>query len=110
MSFDLESLYPSIMRQYNISPDTILEERAPVFPNDVRLYSDSLKDGLSRAITLNATITANGTMYDKNKQGFIPFLVGQMFDLRKSAKREMLEWEKKGEAAKQELERRRASS
>jgi DNA polymerase elongation subunit (family B) len=49
-------------------------------------------------------------MYDKNKQGFIPFLVGQMFDLRKSAKREMLEWEKKGEAAKQELERRRASS
>lgn len=110
MSFDLESLYPSIMRQYNISPDTILEERAPVFPNDVRLYSDSLKDGLSRAITLNATITANGTMYDKNKQGFIPFLVGQMFDLRKSAKREMLEWEKKVEAAKQELERRRSSS
>lgn len=107
MSFDLESLYPSIMRQYNISPETIIDQRFPIRPDDVRKNTDLLKSSLSHAITANLTLTANGTMYKKDVKGFIPLLVGNMFDLRKTAKGEMLQWENKGEDARKELERRR---
>lgn len=108
VSFDLESLYPSIMRQYNISPDTIVEKRFPVRPNDVIHSTENLKTALSFAIDNCLTLTANGTMYKREFKGFIPLLVGEMFERRKAAKKEMLVWEKKGESAKQELERRRA--
>lgn len=108
VSFDLESLYPSIMRQYNISPDTIVEKRFPVRPNDVIHSTENLKTALSFAIDNCLTLTANGTMYKREFKGFIPLLVGEMFERRKAAKKEMLVWEKQGEAAKQELERRRA--
>lgn len=109
MSFDLESLYPSLIRQYNISPDTIRQQRCDVRPIDIRNSTPDLQAALDIAISLNSTLTANGTMYTKDGIGFIPLLVGQMFDLRKVAKGEMLDWERKGEAAKRELERRRTS-
>lgn len=108
MAFDLTSLYPSLMRQYNISPETILDKRFPIRPDDIRLKTDAFKAAAAYAMEHNATLTANGTLYSKDKKGFIPELVGEMFDRRKAAKDEQKEWENLGEAAKKELERRRA--
>lgn len=108
MAFDLTSLYPSLMRQYNISPETILDKRFPIRPDDIRLKTDAFKVAAAYAREHNATLTANGTMYSRDKKGFIPMLVGEMFDRRKAAKDEQKEWENLGEAAKKELESRRA--
>lgn len=86
MSFDFASLYPNIIRQWNMSPETIspavfpvnvqdvINERMPSFDNDV-------------------TVAANGTTYRRDKTGMLPELMTIMLDGRKGAKKEMLRLE-----------------
>lgn len=104
VAFDLRSLYPSLMMQYNISPETLLSQRFPIRPDDIRLKTAAFTEALEYAKANNATLTANGTLYSRDKKGFIPFLVGEMFDRRKAAKDEQLEWQSLGEDAKKALE------
>ena len=67
MSFDLNSLYPNIIVQYNMSPETLIR-----MPN---------------AIGAKA---ANGATFRKDKKGIIPEIVEKMYDTRVSVKKEML--------------------
>jgi DNA polymerase elongation subunit (family B) len=90
MSFDLNSLYPHLIMQYNISPDTYVGKRTDV-------HVDSVLLGAVQADDPNCTLAANGAMYKKDKQGFLPQIMDKMYRDRSVAKRKMMD-------AKQRLE------
>lgn len=101
-SFDLNSLYPHLMMQYNISPETLIE------PSD---YTQEMRDIISQGVSVekmlekkvdlsklqNATITPNGQFFRKDFQGFLPKMMEDMYEDRKKFKKMML-------AAKQDYE------
>lgn len=84
VSFDLTSLYPHIIMQYNISPETF-ESKWPDFQQDYSIDSliESPVDFSIVQNTANVSVTANGCMYDKSKYGFLPALMDLQFKLRK---------------------------
>jgi DNA polymerase elongation subunit (family B) len=91
VSFDLTSLYPHLIMQYNISPETFLEQ----LPGDISV--DAILNGAlprDAAIAKNATITANRALYTKEKKGFLPALMQLQFEQRAEYKKKMLEAEK----------------
>lgn len=107
-SFDVASLYPSMIVQYNISPDTILDSMTfhPITAADVLNNTPLYQEALADAISKNATLCANGSMYSKDKQGFLGVLVEKYFTRRVEAKKEMKKWGKEAERAKEEIKRR----
>ena len=107
-SFDLNSLYPHLMMQYNISPETLIE------PED---YTDEMRKVLSDGIDVNrllnksvntskldgVTLTPNGQFFRIDIQGFLPKMMEEMYEDRKKFKKLMLQ-------AKQEYENERDES
>ena len=101
-SFDLNSLYPHLMMQYNISPETLIE------PEN---YSDEMRKILSEGVTVDrllkkeintnglvtATLTPNGQFFRTDIKGFLPTMMEEMYTDRSKFKKMML-------AAKQEYE------
>ena len=85
-SFDLNSLYPHLIMQYNISPETLLEGRLPV--NVEKLLAKEVDT--SYAVENNVALTANGVMYSKEQQGFMPELMEKMYKDRSMYKKQML--------------------
>jgi DNA polymerase elongation subunit (family B) len=85
MSFDLNSLYPMLMVQYNISPEMLVD--AP--PLSVSI--DDLVHGRFPEIDKDKCLTANGHCFRKEKQGFLPQMLQKMYDSRKEAKENMLD-------------------
>lgn len=96
VSIDATSLYPSIMMQNNISPETIVDYI------DVSM-DDVLNDRHIGKVPDGCIVSANGLVTDKNKEGFIPILVKRMFDLRKKTKNKMLELKKEQQEIKETL-------
>jgi DNA polymerase elongation subunit (family B) len=107
-SFDLNSLYPHLMMQYNISPETLIE------PED---YTDEMRNVLSQGVSVesllkkqvdtsqlvNVTITPNGQFFRTDIQGFLPKMMEEMYTDRSKFKKMML-------AAKQEYENEKDSN
>jgi len=93
VSFDLNSLYPHLMMQYNISPETLVEEKHP---------SATIDRILNKEITFEMykdyAVCANGAMFRKDIKGFMPELMEKMYAERKIFKKKMLQ-------AKQEYEK-----
>lgn len=92
VSMDLTSLYPHIMMGMNISPDTLVDER---------ISSVSVESILNKSIefpeNLEYSVTPNGSMYRKDKMGFLPELLEKMFQKRKLYKDKMKELKKEYE-------------
>ena len=88
VSFDLNSLYPSLIRFLNISPETLTAER------NENVSIDELIDkecDLSRDLAdEDLTIAANGAQYRKDKRGFMPELIIKMYNERVRYKKTML--------------------
>ncbi len=97
VSFDLNSLYPHLIMQYNISPETKLG-REPYFP-----MIDSILDKHAVIEEQGVAYAANGVKFAKGKQGFLPALMEKMYHDRTEYKKKMLE-------AKRELETLAADS
>ena len=89
VSFDLNSLYPHLIMQYNISPETFMGRRSS-FPS----IDDILNGDFLNQDPLNA-VTANGCLYSKTKQGFLPALMEKMYNDRVVYKDKMIEAKKK---------------
>lgn len=85
-SFDLASLYPSLIRTYNISPETLIQERN----NYVTIDKITEKDFEIKKEHEHYTICPNGSMYSKEKQGFLPKIMEKMFNERSVYKKKML--------------------
>jgi len=101
VSFDLNSLYPHLIMQYNISPDTMLPDDAylPYLGNDKekQLVQGIIDGNVDIPELTDRTMTANGKFFRTDKQGFLPELMGKMYDERVEAKRLMIEAIKKRE-------------
>ena len=93
VSFDLNSLYPHLIMQYNISPETLVEEKHPSATVD-RI----LKEELNFELYKDYAVCANGAMYKKDVKGFLPELMEKMYAERVIFKKRMLK-------AKQEYEK-----
>ena len=91
VSFDLNSLYPHLIMQYNISPETLVEKRHP---------SATVNKILSQKIDIpkEYAVCANGAMYRKDIHGFLPEIMQKIYDERVQSKQLML-------VAKQEYEK-----
>tara|TARA_B100000676_G_C18089833_1_gene858562 strand:+ start:5470 stop:7977 length:2508 start_codon:yes stop_codon:yes gene_type:complete len=90
VSFDLNSLYPHLIMQYNISPETLLDERHPTVTVDRILEEEVTFEG-------DGCVCANGAQYRKDIHGFLPQMMQRIYDERTIYKKRML-------AAKQNLE------
>jgi len=107
-SFDLNSLYPHLMMQYNISPETLIE---------VNDYTKEMRDVISNGVSVDkmieqkvdtsklsgVTITPNGQFFRTDKQGFLPKMLEEMYIDRSKFKKLMLK-------AKQEYENEKDES
>ncbi len=85
VSFDLNSLYPHLIMQYNISPETLLDERHPnVSVNKI------LEKKTNFEMYKDNAVCANGAMYRKDVRGILPELMEKMYGDRVIFKKKML--------------------
>ena len=93
-SFDLNSLYPHLIMQYNLSPETIIEKDD--YTDEMRQLAgqasvESLLDKkLDTSVMKGVTITPNGQFFRTDKQGFLPAMMIEMYEDRKKFKKLML--------------------
>ena len=95
-SFDLNSLYPHLIMQYNISPETLVGMHTESGLVDALLDKKVDVDFLREK---NLTMTPNGSLYSRKKQGFLPALMEKMYTDRVKYKNLMLTEQKKGKTA-----------
>jgi DNA polymerase elongation subunit (family B) len=88
MSFDLNSLYPHLIMQYNISPEC---------KRDVHINNVSVDTMLKQEVNLDqlrsshCTLTPNGQVYDTIEQGFLPAIMEKMYNDRVEYKNKMID-------------------
>ena len=87
LSFDLNSLYPHLIMQYNISPETMKSEKTVPGMSVDKL----LKKEVDTKVLDNVTMTPNGALFSTKKQGFLPEIMAKMYEDRVRYKRYMLE-------------------
>ena len=87
VSFDLNSLYPHLIMQYNISPETLKSEKTVPNMNVDKLLSKKV----DTSILENTTMTPNGALFRTDKKGFLPEMMQTMYDDRVKYKRAMLD-------------------
>lgn len=90
-SFDLNSLYPNLIVQYNMSPETIVDDEKVYGLTVDKMFEDQDNEMWSPSKEL--TITANGAVFRKDKKGVLPEIVEKIYNQRVTVKREMLEAE-----------------
>ena len=100
VSFDLNSLYPHLIMQYNISPDTKMRPdgfpRNPCIDVDGVLgETDLCERNLKQLKQQNFSIAANGVCFRKDRLGFMPKLMEKFYAERKHFKKLMIEAQKK---------------
>jgi len=107
VSFDIASMYPSSIMQFNISPETYKGKyNMQLNADDIVSPRPAIKKIMQESKENNVSVTANGTYYDNSKQGFLGELMDKMFKERKTFKNKMLEAKKNLEQINEELKRR----
>jgi len=96
MSFDLNSLYPHLIMQYNISPETLVADKAVKNMSVEKM----LNKEVDTSILKDATMTPNGALFKTTQKGFLPELMQKMYDDRVKFKQLMLEAQKDYEKTK----------
>jgi DNA polymerase elongation subunit (family B) len=91
MSFDLNSLYPHIIMQYNISPEKLVRGHREEVSIDRLLNKEC---DLSYCKQTNTTVAPNGVLFSRDKQGMFPELMETFYEERKEWKGKMIEYQK----------------
>jgi len=93
VSFDLDSLYPHLIMQYNLSPETKTADglRRGIIPSSVLQGTPTSLQLIDHARKANLCLAANGTTYRRDIRGFLPELMDTMYKQRKEYKKLMLE-------------------
>ena len=84
MSFDLNSLYPHIIMQYNMSPETVTSDKE---------YNVNVDDLLKRnryKIPDGLCMTGTGQYFSKKKRGIVPDIIEGMYNERTVFKKKMI--------------------
>lgn len=100
VSFDANSLYPSIIRTFNLSPETqyIPNANTPldllsIAGKDVKFSNENLQMLLDKHSNIlkkyNLTLTSNGQLFRRDKQGLFPRLCEHVYNQRVLTKNEM---------------------
>jgi len=103
MGLDLTSLYPHLIMQYNMSPETLIQPEH---------YTDAMKAVLVQGVNVErllekkldlsglegCTLTPNGQFFDITKVGFLAEIMQTMFESRVVYKTKQLEAEREREA------------
>ena len=115
-SFDLNSLYPHLIMMYNLSPETLVEIGS--FNDEIRkFFGDhgpkiNVDNMLNQKIptdilkTFNLTITPNGQLFHKEKQGFLSEIMETMYEDRAMYKKKAIEARKQKEKSVSESEKK----
>lgn len=80
VSFDLTSLYPHLIMQYNISPETIIS----------RFVAEAMERYVDKSAVVDHqgfSTAPNGMRYSKDTRGIIPIEIEKVFLQRKAAKK-----------------------
>ena len=95
MSFDLNSLYPHLIMQYNISPETLI-------PSKEKSSGDMVNKILDGKVKNNTEycMAPNGAFFRKDKRGFLPELMETIYNDRVKYKKLLLEAEQEYENTK----------
>ena len=116
VNFDLNSLYPHLIMQYNISPETLITDELPPELQKVKDSRPGVDGLLDETLDLQAlekykvTYTPNNEFYKTDKQGFLPEMMQQIYDNRVKYKNLMIEAKKKLEKEKDRKEKRKLSN
>ncbi len=87
LSYDIQSLYPNIMRSLNVGPDTV-HKKLHTSPDEILLYGNKHKDF---ALSENVSVAANGNTFRRDKPSFLTELITKLFNERKMFKTKQLE-------------------
>ena len=111
VSFDLNSLYPHLMMQYNLSPENLLTEedvssdlvatlREDVWQSSIE-YDKIIDKELDTSLLKrdNLTIAPNLMFFKRDEQGFLPEILEDLYNRRKESKRKMIECQQKLQSA-----------
>jgi len=94
LSFDATSLYPSIIMQYNMSPETLVSDEAPIDTTVDKLLNRDTD------ITTQNAMAANGATFTRGKQGVFAEITQTFFDDRQKYKKLMKQTEREFEKTK----------
>ncbi len=89
-SFDLNSLYPHLIMQYNMSPETLTDTR-------IDTNVDKLLAATPMNVPVGLSTSGNGWCYTKETKGFLPALMEEMYNNRSKFKKQMLKCEQEYE-------------
>ena len=100
VNFDLNSLYPHLIMQYNVSPETLVTDELPPELQEIKDARPGVKGLMDQTQSLNlkkykVTYTPNNEFYRTDKQGFLPEMMQQIYDNRVKFKGKMIETKKK---------------
>lgn len=104
-SFDLNSLYPNIMVQYNMSPETIVD-------GVVKFDIDSVvkNDNWPVVPDNNICLAASGHCFSTDQLGVFPEIVKGVYSDRVAIKNELIDTQRKEQAASDKKEKQRLDS
>ena len=91
MSFDLNSLYPHLIMQYNISPETLIQTSEKKSGLVDKILAGKVKNETKHCMT------PNGAFFRKDKKGFLPEMMEKMYDDRVTYKKLLLETQQRYE-------------
>lgn len=106
VSFDLNSLYPHLIMQYNIGPDTF---KGHVIDTSVeKILNGQFEDAKfqSYIVDNDIAVAASGYGFTRSKSSFLRDLMDQMYNDRAAYKKKMLDWKRELERVNSEIERR----
>lgn len=100
VTVDLASLYPHLIMQYNISPETIREHIGHNLGSEEvinELVESKLETGvfLEQLQEHNLALAGSGWTFSRDKQGFLPAIMEKYFNKRSEYKKKMLDYETK---------------
>ena len=102
VSFDATSLYPSIIMQYNMSPETLMPNynaiAEPIGYSEV--MSAKVDRLLNKSVNIEHCMSANGYYFSSEKKGLFPEIVAKLFKDRQDYKKLMIEAQQKYEDTK----------
>ena len=96
VSFDATSLYPSIIMQYNMSPETLTDTFVHTTVDNLLARKTNTAD----LVDADLAMSANGHTFTRGTRGLFPEIVAKLFKDRQDYKKLMIEAQKKYEDTK----------